>query len=382
MEAPSDGYLTGPSPPLTTVASTLGWLLFLVLCAVIGVAVVRLRKAVPPVQDRGSLDDPDDLDRLGLSAARPATARPEPEGEPARVRPSDPILPPARSRPAVEAPRPGGVRLSDDAPWLGRAVPLLLSSLSAHTRGAVAVVRHDGSEYRVLARTDGGPLAPVRRAALDVDGPDRLEASRLDGLSTLVGGAAQAVPMGDYTVLMGGSGQAVEPYLSLLADLTPGVDKAPAPSRPASAPSVPSAPPVAEAAPVPRAVLIEQEQEAARADGRQLAFALVTLADAEERLTQDDPAEVAQAEAALRARLEDAEGVRRVEPFGDLLFGAFVDRDAAGMADWCTALSAAEPPLFIGAVAPADGEPGAVRDAAAEALRDAYERRGTQIVEV
>ncbi len=363
------------------MASTLGWLLFLVLCAVIGVAVVRLRKALPPVQDRGSLDDPDDLDRLGLSAARPAAARPESEGEPARARASDAILPPARSRPAVEAPRPGGVRLSDDAPWLGRAVPLLLSSLSAHTRGAVAVVRHDGSEeYHVLARTDGGPLAPVRRADLGLDGPDHLEASRLDGLSTLVGGGAQAVPMGDYTVLMAGSGQAVEPYLSLLADLTPGVDQTPAPSRSSSARPVPDAPPAGGAVPVPRAVLIEQEQDGARADGRPLAFALVTLADAEERLTQGDPAGVAQAESALRVRLEDSEGVRRVEPFGDLLFGAFVDRDAGGMADWCTELSAAEPPLFIGAVAPADGEPSAVRDAAAEALRDAYERRGTQIV--
>ena len=359
------------------MASTLGWLLFLVLCAAIGVAVMRLRKALPPVQDRGSLDDPDDLDRLGLSAARPATARPEPSDEPAQARPSEHVMPPARPRPAVEAPRPGGVRLSDDAPWLGRAVPLLLSSLSAHTRGAVAVVRHDGSEYRVMARTDGGPLAPVRRAALDLDGPDRLEASRLDGLSTLVGGSAQAVPMGDYTVLMAGSGQAVEPYLSLLADLTPGVDRAPAPAQPALAQS---SPPPVEAAPVPRAALIKQEQDAARADGRPLAFALVTLADAEGRLTQDDPAEVAQAESALRLRLEAAEGVRRVEPFGDLLFGAFVDRDAGGMADWCTELSAADPPLFIGAVAPAAGEPRAVRDAAAESLRDAYERRGTQIV--
>ena len=352
------------------MASTLGWLLFLVLCAAIGVAVMRLRKALPPVQARDSLGDPDDLSSLGLSAARPATARADRQETP---RARDPLLPPAPPRPSVEAPRPGGVRLSDDAPWHGRAVPLLLSSLSAHTRGAVAVVRRDRSEYQVLARTDGGPLAPVRSGPLELDGLGHVNADRLDGLSALVGGSAWAAPLGDYTVLMSGSGQAVDPYLSLLADLTPGVDRTPEPSQ--------LAPPVEEEpAPVPRAVLIEQEQEAACAEDRPLAFALVTLADAEDRLTQDDPAEVAQAETALRGRLEAAEGVRRVEPFGDLLFGAFVDRDPGGMADWCTELSAADPPLFIGAVAPAAGEPRAVRDAAAEALRDAYERRGTQIV--
>ena len=175
MEAPSDGYLTGPSPPLTTVASTLGWLLFLVLCAVIGVAVVRLRKAVPPVQDRGSLDDPDDLDRLGLSAARPATARPEPEGEPARVRPSDPILPPARSRPAVEAPRPGGVRLSDDAPWLAEILSgglardrvgearERLARLGVLDAAAEAVDRYTAEGEAALDAPPAGPAADALR---------------------------------------------------------------------------------------------------------------------------------------------------------------------------------------------------------------------------
>lgn len=365
------------------MSTFVGWLLFLVLCAAIGVAVLRLRKPSLPRRSDEPLGDPNDLDRLGLSAARPAAAPSvRDERQTARSdRGHDPILPPAPARPSVESPRPGGVRLSDDAPWAGRAVPLLLGSLSAHTRGAVAIVRHDAKAYNVLARTDGGPLTPVRRARLRLDGPELFSAGDLDGLSILVGGGAWAVPMGDYTILVAGEGAALDPYLALLADLTPGVDLAVSDSSDdLTEAEIAGEAEETGATPVPRAVLIGEEQQAARDDQRPLAFALVTLADAEDRLTQDDPTEVAAAESALRLRLESADGVRRVEPFGDLLFGAFLDRDPQGMADWCTELSAADPPLFIGAVAPADGEPTAIRDAAAEALRDAYDRRGARIV--
>lgn len=394
VERVSNGYLTDPHPALI-VSSFIGWLLFLAVCAAIGVAVMRLRKSAAPPREV-PLGDPDDLGRLGLSAARPAASRPDASMAHAPNSRRDPILPPAPSKPTFETPRPGGVRLSENAPWAGRAVPLLLSSLSAHTHGPIAVVRHDGQMYQVLARTDGGPLTPVRRSPLDLDGPEHFDSSHLDGLSVLVGGGAWAVPMGDYTVLVAGDGEAREPYLALLADLTPGAERSrSAPSSDETAADATDGDATAadetvddteeastpEAAPVPRAVLIGQEQDAARDDQRPLAFALVTLADAEDRLTRDDPAEVAAAESALRLRLESSEGVRRVEPFGDLLFGAFVNRDPEGMADWCTELSADDPPLFIGAVAPADGEPTAVRDAAAEALRDAYDRRGARIVE-
>ncbi len=362
------------------MSSFVGWILFLAVCAAIGLAVARRRRAPMPAAPLG---DPDDLSMLGLSAARPAASRgSETDSAVSAARGPVPsvVLPQASAPRAVESPRPGGVRLSDAAPWAGRAVPLLLGSLSAHTRGPVAVVRHSQDAFEVLARTDGGPLTPVRRGPLGLRAREHLDADRLDGLSVLVGGAAWATPMGDYTVLVSGDGDAVDPYLDLLANLTPGVDRASAPAHATAPPAgVAEAAPEA-AAPVPRAVLIGEEQDAARAAERPLAFALVTLADAEDRLSRDDPAEVAAAESALRRRLENADGVRRVEPFGDLLFGAFLDRDPEGTAEWCTALSAADPPLFIGAVAPADGEPAAVRDAAAEALRDAYDRRGARIV--
>ena len=367
--------------------SFVGWFLLLVVLAVVGVVAARrlrrlpARPDVPLVRSGGPVDD---LASLGLSEARPASARPAPAAHPSA--PSEhrsSVLMPAaaEAEPRDIEPRPGGVRLGSDAPWNGRAVPLLLGSLSAHTRGHVAVVRRDGSEYAVVARTDGGPLAPVRARDLGLDGPRDLDAQALGPLASLVGGPARAVPVGPLVVLVGGDGSdgpAADRYLDLLADLTPGAS---APLlKPDPAPEPAEADRQPDEAHVPRSVLIADEQEDAHAEGRPLAFALVTLADAEDRLTRDTAEAVAVAESALRRRLEEAEGVRRVEPFGDLLFGAFLDRDPEGTAAWCDALAAGEPPLFIGAVAPADGAPADIRDAAAEALRDAYDRRGTRVV--
>ena len=372
------------------VSTLIGWLLFLVLCAVGATVAVRVRRSLPPPPaPPDTLGDPDDLDRLGLSAARPATSRREaPRVEPVARQPEPwkSETPHEAARPR-EAEPPGGVRMGEEAPWNGRSVPLLLGSLSAHARGPVAVVRREDDGYRIVARTDGGPLTRVRAAPLSLDGPTDLGAGALGGLAALVGGAARVTPLGDLLVLVGGDGTATDAYLDLLAVLTPTTVVARPPSTDARAETGPGGSPdeaspdaPVASGPVPRAVLIAEEQESARAAGQPLAFALVTLADAEERLTRDDPAGVAAAESSLRLRLEAADGVRRVEPFGDLLFGAFLERDPQGTAAWCDALSAADPPLFIGAVAPADGEPRAVRDAAAEALRDAYDRRGARIV--
>ena len=368
--------------------SFVGWLLLLVVLAAVGAVVARRRRPQLPAPSVSPAEgDADDLARLGLSAARPASARP-PAPAPGASAPAALSRDPAaasREQPASEmearaiAPRPGGVRLGDGAPWNGRAVPLLLGSLSAHARGHVAVIRHDGTVYTVVARTDGGPLTPVRGTPLVLDGPTDLGAGALGGLTALVGGPARATPLGDYVVLVAGRGASADRYLDLLAALTPGAD----PQRGAEVAETvreAEAPADAPARPVPRAVLIGEEQAAARAEDRPLAFALVTLADAEDRLGRDTPEEVAVAEAALRERLEAAEGVRRVEPFGDLLFGAFVDRDPEGTAAWCDVLAAGKPPLFIGAVAPAHGDAADVRDAAAEALRDAYDKRGARIV--
>ena len=182
------------------------------------------------------------------------------------------------------------------------------------------------------------------------------------------------MPLGDRVVLVGGDAAHADRYLAVLDALT--LEPAAPEVGPAEVPDAPAD------APVPRADIIAEEQAAARDAARPLAFALVTLADAEERLTAGTPEAVAVAEAALRDRLEVAEATRRVEPFGDLLFGAFLDLAPAGTADWCGTLAASDPPLFIGAVAPADGDPHAVRDAAAEALRDAYDQQRTRVVEV
>ena len=130
--------------------------------------------------------------------------------------------------------------------------------------------------------------------------------------------------------------------------------------------------------PPPRAVILNAEMDAARRDRRLLVFALVTLADAETVLRggSDD---VVRAEAALRERLSAAPAVRRVEPFGDLLFGAFLDAEGPEVVRWAERLSGAGKPLLVGAV-PAQGSPDLVRAAATDALQSAYEREVTCVV--
>ena len=408
------------------VSAVVWLLLLLVVVAVAAVAVLRQREA-PPARPAGRGGD--DLTSLGLSEvrARPVGERSAPDPTEAAV-----VPPAAGARAHVTLPaipdqrggdraRPAAPRVARaEGPWEGEAVPHLLASLAAHVGGRVAVVRHDGDRFRVEARSDGGALEPVRGRALGLRGPATLRADELGGLAALVGLEARAVPLGERVVLVSGEGPAADRYLDLLAALTPGAaPEAPLPDllgadlAPVETPRdvEPPADPAAleaeddlpldpddpdetgldetglddaglEAAPVPRAVLIGEEQAAAREAGRPLAFALVTLADAEERLMRHAPEAVSEAEAALRDRLEAAPDVRRVEPFGDLLFGAFLGLDRPGAAAWCKALSESDPPLFIGAVAPADGDPAAVRAAAVQALQDAYDQRGSRVVEV
>ena len=390
MERPSDGYLTGfaPAPSPDPVLSVLGWILLLAAVAAVAVAAVRRRdpRELPP---RSPMGENVDMASLGLSSVRPAQAAP---GE------DVPMVRPAAagdvSRP-VAASRPSGAAVQSGGPWEGLAVPLLLRSLSALTGGPVAVVARDGEAYRVEARTDGGSMAPVVAPDLGLDGPAELGFGQLGPLAELVGGSARAVPMGPHLVLLGGRDrdrqrEVVEQFLDLLVTLTPDARPPEPPRRavrvdvppPAVLPAavLPAAEP--DEAPVPRAVIIAEEQAAALDDGRPLAFALVTLADAEDQLTKGTPESVAQASASLRDRLETADDVRRVEPFGDLLFGVFVDRDREGAAAWCNTLASADPPLFIGAVAPADGDPADVRAAATSALRDAYDQQRTRVVGV
>jgi len=386
-----------------------GWLFLILVLVVVGVFIARQQrpKARPRPTPRVS-GASDELGSLGLSEVRPAQPRDddEPADSPAPIRRSAPIPPRSAESPrqvvrsetdatpsmrgadgVLGGPRPARPRvptsITDDGPWDGPAVPHLLASLAAHVGGSVAVVRHDGEAFAVEARSDGGPLTPVRGRPILLDGPSALGPDDLITLSALVGDRARAYPLGDRVVLVGGAGREADRYVDLLAALTPGAELVEH-----YADFLGDLQPVdpdleaRTATPVPRATIIAQEQDAARADGRPLAFALVTLADAEERLTQGTPEVVSQAEAALRSRLAEADGVRRVEPFGDLLFGVFLDLRPKGTAAWCDTLASGDPPLFIGAVAPADGAPNEIRDAAASALRDAYDQRRARVVEV
>lgn len=376
MECPSDGYLTGFVVALrlcrVSVLAALGWILLLTVLAAGAFAAFRWQQGrLPPPATPTRLPDRDnDLTSLGLSAVRPASAAPRADAPPAVT----PTRTEDRARPVV---KPRSLALGEAAPWADASAPLLLRSLSIRVGTPVAVVRYESGAYHVAARTDGGSLVPIAAPRLDLDGASDVSADALGGLATLVGGDARVVPVGDHLLLVGAHGAGDEALLGAYVDLLTALTPASVAAEPLH-----TAPEGAdESAPVPRAAIIRQEQEAAAAEGSPLAFALVTLADAEERLTQHTPEEVARASSDLRNRLEDADHVRRVEPFGDLLFGVFIDRDPTGAATWCGTLSAGDPPLFIGAVAPADGEPTDVRDAAASALRDAYDQQRARIVE-
>ncbi|WP_412068399.1 hypothetical protein [Rubrivirga sp. IMCC43871] len=377
-----------------------GWFFLLLVLAAVGVWAARQRRPKLPAHAPPP-PDPDALGSLGLSAPRPASARPADRDEARFTDDPGPVSRPSASvaRPAstdrVDADgvsavrtatrRPAGATVADDAPWSGEAVPLLLASLAAHAGGRVAVVRHDGDRHQVIARSDRGVLVPVAGSALALDEPADLRADDLGALSAIVGEDARAVPLDDGRVLLVERGDAsADRYADLLAALTemPAPADAPTPLARDDAPGPISDEQVETLRPVPRAEIIAQEQQGALDADRPLAFALVTLADAEVRLTQHTPEAVARAESDLRDRLETAPDVRRVEPFGDLLFGAFLDLAPADAADWCGTLASGEPPLFIGAVAPADGDPGAIRDAAAQALRDAYDQQRARVVEV
>ncbi len=139
-------------------------------------------------------------------------------------------------------------------------------------------------------------------------------------------------------------------------------------------PEVPAFEPSHDAAPrrapdaLPRSVILAGEMAAARAARRPLAFALVTRADAEALLTDD--ARASTAEADLADLLRGAPRVRRVESFGPLLLAVFLDADADQVPVWARSLGG--PPVHVGAVAPAAGDPEAVRRAAAHALERAY----------
>jgi hypothetical protein len=119
---------------------------------------------------------------------------------------------------------------------------------------------------------------------------------------------------------------------------------------------------------LPRSVILAGEIAAAREARRALAFALVTRADAETLLADEARADAAETD--LAALLRAAPRVRRVESFGPLLLAVFLDAEADQVPTWAKSLGG--PAVRVGAVAPAAGDPEAVRRAAARALERAY----------
>lgn len=147
--------------------------------------------------------------------------------------------------------------------------------------------------------------------------------------------------------------------------------------EPSVEPSVeedPFAPP-----PVPRLSILDEEVLSAERTSRTLSFGIVTLDNAEEVL-QGDATLIAAESAALQERLESCPLVRRVETFGDLIVGIFLNGAlSAHMHDELGFVLKEEPMLRAG-LAQATGIGGhvrseAVRGAATAALERAFDEQ-------
>ncbi|MEF8816521.1 MAG: GGDEF domain-containing protein [Salinibacter sp.] len=139
--------------------------------------------------------------------------------------------------------------------------------------------------------------------------------------------------------------------------------------------------------PRPRRELIAEEMEAAQSASEPLALALVHLNRAESIARQGEEA-VASAERLFQARLEQKAPNRRVERFGELTYGVFFragpDTIEPWIADFEGAMADEEGQLeggaSVGVAMWTDESPEALRTAATEALREAYETGTCTIV--
>ena len=170
-----------------------------------------------------------------------------------------------------------------------------------------------------------------------------------------------------------------EPAANELADDVPTVDASDTDAREedtdADAPDDSSVDATAnDARPLPRAVVMQREMDAASDRGRPLAFALVTLMNADSLLS-DDPKRVAVAQADLETRLSGAP-VSALEPFGDLVLGVFLDAEPDDAVAWAAELAETELPILIGLAPSANEDPEGVRSAATSALEAAYHQGG------
>lgn len=142
-----------------------------------------------------------------------------------------------------------------------------------------------------------------------------------------------------------------------------------------------------EDSPRPRSEIIAEEMEAAQNHEEPLALALVHLNRAESIARQGDEA-VASAERLFQARLEQKAPNQRVERFGELTYGVFFRAGPDSVEPWIADLEAAmaqeegqlEGGVSVGVAVWDDETPEALRTAATEALREAYETGTCTIV--
>lgn len=160
--------------------------------------------------------------------------------------------------------------------------------------------------------------------------------------------------------------------------------------RPSPAPDAAPDANAADAKPRPRREIIAEEIQDAQRRSSPLALALVHL-NQSERLAEEGTAVVADAESALRTRLERSAPRSRVERFGELTYGVFYNGDVTDVEPWAERLQEEMDGvggLLTGGVSIGvamlreDAQsPKQLRENATEALRMAYETGTCTIVE-
>lgn len=140
----------------------------------------------------------------------------------------------------------------------------------------------------------------------------------------------------------------------------------------------------------PRREIIAEEMDAARAQQHPLALILVYLNRAEE-IAGDGEEDVQRAEATLEARLRETVGDRRLEHFGELVYGVFDKGPTADVEPWVMQLQEAlisdSGPLSggvsigIAVLKDRHADPDAFRADANEALKEAFETGACTILE-
>lgn len=140
----------------------------------------------------------------------------------------------------------------------------------------------------------------------------------------------------------------------------------------------------------PRRDIIAEEMHRARAEQRPLALVLLYLNMAEE-IAADGDESVNEAEAILEGRLREVAGDRRIEHFGELIYGVFYSAEATTVEPWVVSLQEQlrdesgplEAGVSIGIALLKDRHlsPESLRADATEALREAYETGACTILE-